>query len=227
MKKVLISVTASVLALVMLCLSTSIVEVPGMSDAAGSSDELYARFESVIAKEGKNIFMFNDMSREEILETFNAILLNHPEFMTLDRKFTLLSLGPFKRITFAYNKVDTPAALAAVKVLAGSIEGTDEEKIEALYRYLTTNVTYRNHEFVDSTVYGALVNGMASCEGYSESMSMVLTEWGIENYLVSGEVNGEPHRWVRVKVRNTWWDFDPTFDAGSKLWKYYMVEKAH
>lgn len=103
------------------------------------------------------------------------------------------------------------------------------EKILTLHDYLVNQITYTENLENSHNVYGALVNGQAVCEGYAESFAMLLTETGIENYLVSGDdlntVDNIIHVWNLVKFEDGLYHIDITWDDiddGHKyIYKYF------
>lgn len=89
----------------------------------------------------------------------------------------------------------------------------------------------RDYEYAN-TVYGALVEKKALCEGYSKAFSYLCNRSGIENMLVTGHTN-EAHMWNMVKVDGNWYHIDVTWDKpGGALaeaypemimYQYFMV----
>lgn len=62
-------------------------------------------------------------------------------------------------------------------------------------------------------VYGALVDGLAVCEGWAEGYYMVLTVAGLECEIQIGSHGGTPHAWVSVKVDGEWFQIETTHKA--------------
>ncbi len=60
------------------------------------------------------------------------------------------------------------------------------------------------------TMYGALVKGVAVCEGYSKAYQYMLNQLGIENYLCSSQSLN--HVWNIVKLNGKYYHVDVTFD---------------
>lgn len=69
-----------------------------------------------------------------------------------------------------------------------------------------------------SSMYGCIVKGEASCEGYAKAMKYLLDEAGIENYIASGytysEGNSESegHAWNIVNINSHYYHVDVTWD---------------
>lgn len=113
---------------------------------------------------------------------------------------------------------------------------TDEmsvyDKLKYFHDYLILNCeSSREYEYAN-TVYGALVEGKALCEGYSKAFSYLCNRAGIENMIVTGRTN-EAHMWNMVKVDGNWYHIDVTWDKpGGTLadafpnmimYQYFMV----
>jgi len=68
-----------------------------------------------------------------------------------------------------------------------------------------------------ATVYGALVNREATCEGYAKAFKYFMDYLGIKNVLVTGTArdtsgNEEPHMWNYVCLNDKWYGVDVTWD---------------
>jgi len=89
-----------------------------------------------------------------------------------------------------------------------------------------------------STAYGALVESVASCEGYSRAMLLLLELHGIEACIVTGDaanVGGAAggHAWNKVRIDGAWYHLDATWDdpvtpdaAGSISHAYFNIPDA-
>ncbi|MCH5299988.1 MAG: hypothetical protein J1E56_01620 [Ruminococcus sp.] len=93
-----------------------------------------------------------------------------------------------------------------------------------LHNYLIENCEYDNKvaELINNnipsdseeafTAYGALIDGNAVCQGYSDAMSYLLSCVGIENTEISGTSQGGNHIWNAVKIDGDWYYLDVTWD---------------
>ncbi len=66
------------------------------------------------------------------------------------------------------------------------------------------------------TAYGAIVDGLAVCDGYSAGFSLIMERLGIPSMIVTGEA-GEPwntggHAWNMVQLDGNWYEVDTTWD---------------
>ena len=104
-------------------------------------------------------------------------------------------------------------------IKAENLDKSQYGKIKSVHNYLIDNLEY------DSTVsneniyniYGALINKLTVCEGYTKAFKYILDELGIENIFVFGigiNKNGEQesHSWNYVKLEENWYAVDVTWD---------------
>ena len=95
----------------------------------------------------------------------------------------------------------------------------DYDNIKMVHDYLITNIEYdQNYESTDSySLYGALIDKKAVCEGYAEAFKYLLNAAGIECELVQGSATNsegttENHEWNCVCLDGTWYYIDVTWD---------------
>lgn len=62
------------------------------------------------------------------------------------------------------------------------------------------------------TMYGALVENSAVCEGYTKTMQYLLKLVGIESITVNGYSKSELHQWCLVNIDDKWYHLDVTWD---------------
>lgn len=65
---------------------------------------------------------------------------------------------------------------------------------------------------VVNSAYGPLVDGRAMCGGYSRAYLLVLSKLGIEADYVTGDADGGPHAWNSVKLGDSCYFVDLTWD---------------
>ena len=94
---------------------------------------------------------------------------------------------------------------------------SDYDKILALHDYIINTtvydeVTYDNNNVDDfkyaSSAYGLLVAHKALCNGYSDTMSLLLDKLGIINY----QILSDTHSWNYVYLNGIWYHMDVTWD---------------
>ncbi len=72
------------------------------------------------------------------------------------------------------------------------------------------------------TVYGALIDGSAVCEGYAHAMCMLLNKVGIDCYYANGYGENSPHMWNTVKIDGNWYHLDATWDDHDNAYFNYF-----
>ena len=89
---------------------------------------------------------------------------------------------------------------------------TDLEVLVYINDYLSENVTYDHSLKADNIfdVYGAMVNHLAVCEGYSKAFKLLAERNGIECYVVS--CDELEHAWNMVKLNGNYYMVDVTWD---------------
>lgn len=114
---------------------------------------------------------------------------------------------------------------------------TDFQKELYIHDYICENVTYDEEsatslseaDLNSLTVYGALVEGKAICEGYSKAMQYLCTKVGIPCGVVYGKHETVPHMWNIIRVDGDSYYLDVTFDDSSKiavLHTYFNITKS-
>ena len=93
---------------------------------------------------------------------------------------------------------------------------SDREKIKIIHDYIINNTEYdilKNNNINDTTyksntAYGALIEGYATCNGYSDAMAIFLNKLDIINYKISND----KHIWNLVYIDGKWYHLDLTWD---------------
>ncbi len=175
---------------------------------------------------------------EKILKTIRIENLAFPHV----KKYWTEYNGDFE-VMFNYrmtadeiSSMNMAAEKAAKNIIAQlSPDMDDYEKLKFFHDYLILNCeSDKDYAFAD-TVYGALVEKKALCEGYSKAFSYLCNLAGIENVLVTGETY-VAHMWNMVKLDGNWYHVDVTWDKSDDqlhevfpdvvLYQYFMVTDA-
>ena len=100
--------------------------------------------------------------------------------------------------------------------VAGALEWaagaqTDYDKVLAIHDYLVRTCAYDEAPTGAShTAYGALVQGVAVCQGYADAYQMLLGKLGVSCLRVSSLEMG--HGWNMVCLDDVWYHVDVTWD---------------
>ena len=106
---------------------------------------------------------------------------------------------------------------------------SDVDKVMAVHDYLIDHIEYSNPH-IRSFAYGALIEGKAVCQGYAQSLAMILNNQNVECHTIVAMTKGSNpvlHEWVRVKLDGKWYYIDLTWDdtpwAEDKNYKYFLI----
>ncbi len=105
-------------------------------------------------------------------------------------------------------------------IVEGAAEYTDVyEKEKYVHDYIINHCSYAevSQSANANTVYGCLVEGKASCEGYSRAFQFILNKLDIDNRIITGEgatdgVNYNAHMWNYVYLGGKGYFVDVTWD---------------
>ena len=173
----------------------------------------------------------------------NALLLDHPEIFYLDvtkmYMFTestttfsgttyRISIGPdenknyllegFNSLQDVYIAEDN--LRTQLYTITKSLNGSTYDKILQVHNYLIDNVVYDSSNLdpeISHTLYGALVNKLAVCDGYAKAFKYILDNVGISCVEVCGTAQNsagtiESHAWNDVLLDGKWFAVDVTWD---------------
>lgn len=174
--------------------------------------------------------------------SINALLLDHPEIFYLDvTKLYMytestknisgttyrVSIGPDEGQSYLsegfYSESDVIIAEAQIEEelnnIIDGLSGNTYNKVKQVHDYLIDNVTYDSDSNLDMShsIYGALINNLAVCDGYAKAYKYILDNIGISCVEVCGVAqnsNGEieNHAWNDVLIGGNWYAVDVTWD---------------
>lgn len=113
------------------------------------------------------------------------------------------------------------------RIVSGMPQGlTEFDREEYLFEQVAANCSFDQDAAKDTskwkpyTVYGALVEGRAVCEGYSRAIQLLLSCAGMQCRLVDGYGEGQMHMWNLVRVDGDWYHLDATWNDGDSMVRY-------
>lgn len=117
-----------------------------------------------------------------------------------------------------------------VKEIEDSLElskKNDYGKLYAIYDWIIKNVTYsqstENTEVFSA--YGALKNGNAVCQGFSQLFYRMAMDSGVSCRIIGGTAGNSSHAWLIAAVNGTYYFLDPTWDSAYKgQVRYYFLQ---
>ncbi len=127
-------------------------------------------------------------------------------------------------ITYYYNstkekELENKLITTMNKLISKNMDMITREK--TIHDWIVSHVDYDNatvagKDDMGFTDYGAFINGLAVCEGYSTLTNRMLFMAGIPNMTVSGSGSAtsstEDHAWNLVDLDNDWYQLDVTWD---------------
>ncbi len=168
------------------------------------------------------------LSDESLSRVFTALVLDQPmlfQISTIYYKKTTNSAGealaflPEYRMSQAEYAARCEALANVIKTFSVPQYGSEYERELALHDQLVRHCSYSDtaEQLEKSTVYGALVEKSASCEGYARAMQLLLSTQNIECYIITGEATNLAgvkggHAWNKVRIDGDWYHLDSTWN---------------
>lgn len=100
----------------------------------------------------------------------------------------------------------------------GDGSATPYRREKRIHDYLVKSISYgfkKGDKGGDSkayTAYGALIEKKAVCNGYAQAMKLLCDLSGVECEMITGTADGENHAWNLVKLKDSWYHVDTTWD---------------
>lgn len=199
--------------------------------------EIYSMPESIV---------INRITSEQADRVFSALLNDNPDLFFIGRRCSIVTNAFQTAFSVEYSVTKDEYAVMKAEldevcngVIASLSDPEDDWQTELeIHDYIVGNCEYTLSENggMQSTAYGALVEGSAACEGYSKAAKMLFDLVGIRSGVVSGTAKNDdgemsPHMWNAVEINGTFyhldctWD-DPVSDDGSenKTYFYFNVD---
>ncbi len=110
--------------------------------------------------------------------------------------------------------IDTEADKILAKITSTM---TEYDKVKLFHDSLASSVVYDDTANNCRDIYGVFVDKKAICGGYSKAFSYLCTKAGIESLTVTGDADGQPHMWNKVKIDGKWYNIDVTYAVSSEV----------
>lgn len=222
-------------------------------ETLGISREDYETFRARLFESAANfeescyVYDFRIDYTSDIGVLINELIRNgNPELFHVAGASFSISSGDLYSVNFNYScaKTEYEDRLAAFKNAAESlldgVEGSDltdlqkaliiHDRLAVLCEYDIENYNSGTYYNDDYTAYGALVECVTMCEGYSKAYGYLLNRVGIESYLASSVELG--HMWNIVYLDGEKYHVDVTWDdanpnkVGAVAHDYFMCSSA-
>lgn len=164
-------------------------------------------------------FIIND---DSILSTINNYVHPFNSYSTFSTSVNNLGKVDIT-IERIYTKEDIIEINKKIKEIESNIiipDMNDSDKIKAIHDYIINTTKYdeerenteingiKQYKYKSNIAYGPLINGFAICGGYTDAMSIILFDLGINNFKISNE----NHVWNVINIDNKWLHTDLTWD---------------
>lgn len=166
------------------------------------------------------------LRESELHLVISAFAFDNPQIFWIDNSFSYYANSSETYLQLASIMSATEAAEALEKMkrelssmfsqMPGNLSQFDRELF--VHDKLIEACEYADEEVLSSnearvyTSYGAIVDGLAVCEGYSRAAQFILSLVGVESYYVYGRGNNELHMWNSVFLDDGWYYLDVTWD---------------
>lgn len=163
----------------------------------------------------------------DLNNVFKALSYDNPDLFNLGLNCKMYSSG-YKHFFEADYTIDNSTYKSRLQevenIAAVIIDGANQftsqyEKEKYVHDYIINHCTYIDPSESEnaSNIYGCLVEGKATCEGYSRAFQYLLNRLNIPNRIVTGEgatdgVNYIAHMWNLVYIENKPYFVDVTWD---------------
>lgn len=185
---------------------------------------LYDKMEAKAMNYGRSFWVVGSHSVEQIENVIDCIFCDHPELFNFSKKVNVADFKVAQWVFLGYNWLPQEEVEESINTFVRSLDGlSDWEVISKTYEHLL-NITYSDETVEDTTIYGAVINKKANCEGISETFAVILSMKGIPNKLISSDV----HQWNAVYIDGQWLQFDVTWEISSQSegWNYFATPMA-
>ena len=170
----------------------------------------------------------HEITSHELEVVYDAYTRDHTEHFWLGKQYTFLHVGGSDAVrevrpvyTLSGSRLDAArtaydSAMAQILSLVND-EMTEYEKELTFHDALASKVVYLESEHAHDS-YGALVEGVAVCEGYAKALQCLLHKVGIRSLIATGSsVNpstqqSEGHAWNIVRIDGKYYHTDLTWD---------------
>ena len=195
---------------------------------ANNKDELINIYYTIISSGMQEFTFYCDNGYKECLKDVEAInndstlLSQINNFVNVFNSFKSIktTYTNYGKITLSINRIYKSDDIKNINNKIDSIfdtivdkEKNDYDNILAIHDYIINTTKYdiesENHPYSNaSTAIGVLFDHKATCNGYTDTMSMFLDRLNIKNVKISNDT----HIWNLVYINNKWLNLDVTWD---------------
>lgn len=168
-----------------------------------------------------------ELSDADLTVVFAALSYDNPDLFNLGVNCKVYTEGYKTYFETDYSmsydnylkKLQEAKDIASVIIDGASVYTSPYEQEKYVHDYIINHCTYAEpaESAMANNMYGCLVEGRASCEGYSRAFQYILSALNIDNRTVTGEsaddgVNFINHMWNYVVIEDSGYFVDLTWD---------------
>ena len=167
------------------------------------------------------------LSEEQITLAVNAYVFDHPEVFWLDTslKYSTDDDSTELCVLYTMEREELESAKSKFnaeinKIVSNAPQNASAYELEMyVHDYIIDNCEY-DEEAAESkeriahegTAYGAIVEKKAVCSGYAMAFQLLCKKLGVDCVSVLGQGDNEYHQWNCVKLDDSWYQVDVTWD---------------
>lgn len=196
---------------------------------------VYDQIISAAEKYGSTINFSADKSvtSEEYCDIYQIIYDDEPSLFYIDKKMQYAVNSSTKQLAnaklfYKYNNSVIEKMQGEIDAEVNSILGmitanmTDYDKVKLFNDVLASTVEYDENAANCRDIYGVFVDKKAICGGFSKAFSYLCSKVGIETVTVTGDADGTPHMWNKVKIGGKWYNIDITYAVSNSADETYV-----
>lgn len=195
----------------------------------------YDQIISAAEKYGTTINFSADKSvtSEEYCDIYQIIYDDEPSLFYIDKKMQYAVNSSTRQLANA--KMFYKYSNDVIKKMQGEIDAevnsilgmitanmTDYDKVKLFHDVLASTVVYDENAANCRDIYGVFVDKKAICGGFSKAFSYLCSKVGIETVTVTGDADGIPHMWNKVKIGGKWYNIDITYAVSNSADEAYV-----
>lgn len=184
-------------------------------------------------RETINLSSVMEITAEEYCEAYQLIYDDEQALFYIDTKMQYAVNSSTRKLAnatvfYKYSKSETERMQAEIdaevnKILAEiTPDMTDYDKVKLFNDVLASTVAYDETAPNCRDIYGVFVGKKAICGGYSKAFSYLCGKVGIETATVTGDADGQPHMWNKVKIDGKWYNVDVTYAVANSQGEKYV-----
>lgn len=195
----------------------------GRSQLDGLQRELYDDLYSAVSRAEDSIQVDSRITVEELETVYRYYFSDSPEHFWVDgysyvtgpggrvQKVLLRYIGTREEIARMDGELEQ--RVEELTAQGAALPGDFEKSVwvsDELARWVRYDTDLSGKS--PYTAYGALVDGRAVCQGYAKAAQLLYQRLGYPCLYVRGESRGERHGWVMVKLGESYYHVDPTWN---------------